>query len=152
MRRKYQGMPESSFTISQIPAHTPQFDTIIAQKLFTQFKKTHSTHKLGILFLVDSITRQWIEKARNAGQELSGSSAPDGTYASGVFKMTELLPSLIDELLRVAPADQKVCCKRVTPAAKLLYTLDLVESTCIDICAAHTLALWTCTLMLKFLT
>lgn len=86
-----------------------QSDSIITQKLFAHFKRTTATHKLGVLFVVDSVTRQWIDKARHTGQELSGSSAPDGTFASGVYRMTELMPALIDDLLRVAPQEQKVC-------------------------------------------
>lgn len=86
-----------------------QSESIIAQKLYRHFKKTLPTHKLGVLFVVDSVIRQWIEKARQSGQELSGSAAPDGTYASGIHKITEMMPALVDDLLKVAPQDQKVC-------------------------------------------
>ncbi|GAM83634.1 hypothetical protein ANO11243_016220 [Dothideomycetidae sp. 11243] len=94
-------------SITTICVENPQVDSVIAQKLYTHFKKTFPTHKLGILFVVDSVTRQWIEKAKQSGQELSGTSAPNGTYASGVQRLTELMPSLIDDLARVAPQDQK---------------------------------------------
>jgi len=85
-----------------------QSDTSIIQKLFSHFKRVASTHKLGVLYVIDSITRQWIEKARQSGQELAGIASPDGTYASGVYKMTELMPSLMDDIIRTAPQDQKV--------------------------------------------
>jgi len=85
-----------------------QSDSTIAQKLYSHFKRTPATHKLGVLYVIDSITRRWIEQARQAGQELSGNSAPAGSYASGVHKMTELMPSFVDDMIRVAPQDQKV--------------------------------------------
>lgn len=55
------------------------------------------------------MTRQWIDKARTSGQDLSGNAASDGTFASGVHKITELLPALIDDLIQTAPQDHKVC-------------------------------------------
>jgi protein NRD1 len=53
------------------------------------------------------VTRQWIEKARQSAQDLSGSGAAEGTYASGVQRVTELLPSLIDDTIQNAPSDHK---------------------------------------------
>lgn len=84
-----------------------QAESIILQKIFTQFKKNPATHKLGVLYVVDSVTRQWVEKARQAGQVPSGSAAADGTFASGVQKMTELLPVMMNELIQTAPENQK---------------------------------------------
>ena len=77
------------------------------QKIYTHFKKTPGTHKLGVLYVVDSVTRQWVEAARKAGQP-SGSAAPDGTFAAGVNRVTELLPVLMTDIINNAPNDQKV--------------------------------------------
>lgn len=84
-----------------------QAESIIIQKIFTQFKKNPATHKLGVLYVVDSVTRQWVEKARQAGQVPPGSTIADGTFASGVQKMTELLPVMMNELIQTAPENQK---------------------------------------------
>lgn len=62
---------------------------------------------MGVLYVVDSVTRQWVEAARKAGQQL-GSSAPDGTFAAGVNRVTELLPVLMTDIINNAPEDQKV--------------------------------------------
>lgn len=86
-----------------------QSESIIAQRLYRHLKRTPGTHKLGVLYVIDSVTRQWIEKARQSGQDLSASVAPDGSFASGVHKITELLPALIDDLIQNAPSDHKVC-------------------------------------------
>ncbi|TDZ46041.1 Rpb7-binding protein seb1 [Colletotrichum trifolii] len=40
------------------------------------------SHKLGVLYVVDSVTRKWLEQAKSRGQHVDG-SAPDGTYAAG---------------------------------------------------------------------
>ncbi|OCK79424.1 hypothetical protein K432DRAFT_299923 [Lepidopterella palustris CBS 459.81] len=84
-----------------------QAESIIIQKIFTQFKKNPATHKLGVLYVVDSVTRQWVERARQAGLVKPGSNAADGTFASGVKRMTELLPVMMNELIQCAPENQK---------------------------------------------
>lgn len=80
---------------------------MLIQKIYTHFKKTPGTHKLGVLYVVDSVTRQWVDQARKAGQQL-GSAAPDGTFAAGVTRVTELLPVLMNDITATAPEDQKV--------------------------------------------
>jgi hypothetical protein len=62
---------------------------------------------LGVLYVVDSVTRQWVDQARKAGQT-PGSGAPDGTFAAGVNRVTELLPVLLTDIINTAPDDQKV--------------------------------------------
>lgn len=78
------------------------------QKIFTHFKKTPSTHKLGVLYVLDSVTREWITKANAAGQDLGASSVPDGTFAAGVARVTALLKPMMNDLIANAPVDQKV--------------------------------------------
>ncbi len=84
-----------------------QSESVLIQKIYTHFKKTPGTHKLGVLYVVDSVTRQWVDQARKAGQQI-GSGAPDGTFAAGVNRVTELLPVLMNDIIATAPEDQKV--------------------------------------------
>jgi hypothetical protein len=88
-----------------------QNESVLIQKIYTHFKKAPGTHKLGVLYVVDSVTRQWVEAARKAGQP-SGSAAPDGTFAAGVNRVTELLPVLMTDIIINAPEDQKVRSRR----------------------------------------
>lgn len=76
-------------------------------KIYTHFKKAPGTHKLGVLYVVDSVTRQWVDRARKSGQQV-GPGASDGTFAAGVNRVTELLPSLMSDIINAAPDDQKV--------------------------------------------
>jgi protein NRD1 len=91
--------------------HTDQFnlqsESVLIQKLFTHFKKAPGTHKLGVLYVVDSVTRKWTEHAKSNGQIIN-SSAQDGTFAAGVHRVTELLPVLMNDIVQSAPEDQKV--------------------------------------------
>ncbi|KAF7712470.1 Uncharacterized protein PECH_003270 [Penicillium ucsense] len=89
-----------------------QNESVLIQKIYTHFKKTPGTHKLGVLYVVDSVTRQWVEAARKAGQP-SGSAAPDGTFAAGVNRVTELLPVLMADIINNAPNDQKEKIKKL---------------------------------------
>lgn len=60
-----------------------------------------------MLYVVDSVTRQWLEQARKAGQPL-GAAAVDGSFAAGVKHVTELLPSIMTDIINTAPEPQKV--------------------------------------------
>ncbi|KAI9796410.1 MAG: hypothetical protein M1833_006182 [Piccolia ochrophora] len=83
-----------------------QSESVLVQKLYTHFKKTPGTHKLGVLYVVDSVTRQWVDHAKKTGQ-VPGSSASDGTFAAGVNRVTELMPVLMTDIIQHAPEDQK---------------------------------------------
>ena len=86
---------------------TEQSESVLIQRIYTHFKKAPGTHKLGVLYVVDSVTRQWVEHARKPGQP-SGPAANDGTFAAGVKHVTELLPSFMNDIITTAPEDQKV--------------------------------------------
>ncbi|KAH8888197.1 hypothetical protein GQ53DRAFT_654439 [Thozetella sp. PMI_491] len=83
-----------------------QSESVIIQKLFMHFKKTPPTHKLGVLYVVDNVTRKWLDQAKLQGQTIS-STAPDGTFAAGVHRVTELMPILMNDIIATAPEDQK---------------------------------------------
>ena len=88
-------------------ANFQQSESVLIQKIYTHFKKTPGTHKLGVLYVVDSVTRSWLDQAKKAGQP-AGGGGPDGTFAAGVARMTELLPVLMNDILSSAPEDHKV--------------------------------------------
>ncbi|KAL6720234.1 hypothetical protein ACLMJK_002155 [Lecanora helva] len=94
-----------------------QSETVLIQRIYTHFKKAPATHKLGVLYVVDSVTRGWVEQARRAGQTF-GSSATDGTFAAGVNRVTELLPSFMSDIITNAPEEQK---------ARILKLIDIWE-------------------------
>lgn len=82
---------------------------MLIQRIYTHFKKAPSTHKLGVLYVVDSVTRAWVEQARKAGQAIGPNENPlDGTYAAGHKRVTELLPSFMNDIIATCPDDQKV--------------------------------------------
>lgn len=84
-----------------------QSESVLIQKIYTHFKKAPGTHKLGVLYVVDSVTRKWLEQAKAQGQPVN-SSAQDGTYAAGVHRVTELMPVLMNDIIQSAPDEQKV--------------------------------------------
>ncbi|KAJ5095194.1 hypothetical protein N7532_007485 [Penicillium argentinense] len=98
-----------------------QNESVLIQKIYTHFKKAPGTHKLGVLYVVDSVTRQWVEAARKAGQP-PGNSAPDGTFAAGVNRVTELLPVLMTDIINNAPHDQKEKIKKLIDIWERGYT------------------------------
>ncbi|KAI1494647.1 hypothetical protein F5X96DRAFT_615778 [Biscogniauxia mediterranea] len=89
-----------------------QSESVLIQKIYTHFKKAPATHKLGVLYVVDSVTRRWVDHAKQQGQPIN-SSAQDGTYAAGVHRVTELLPVLMNDILQNAPGEQKEKIKKL---------------------------------------
>lgn len=77
----------------------------LVQALYNSCKATPSSHKLGALYVVDSIVRVYKEEAKKKGENVD-SSAPEGTFAGGVFQISELIESIMDDamLLLVVPA------------------------------------------------
>jgi protein NRD1 len=59
-----------------------------------------------VLYVVDAVARQWVEKAKKAGQAVSKSAAP-GTYAAGMQMMHDVLPAMMNNLIQSAPEHQK---------------------------------------------
>ncbi|ETS77535.1 hypothetical protein PFICI_11409 [Pestalotiopsis fici W106-1] len=98
--------------ITALCVNNVQSESVLIQKIFTHFKKTPGTHKLGVLYVVDSVTRRWIDQAKQQNQTIN-SSAPDGTYAAGVHRVTELIPVLMNDILQSAPEDQKEKIKKL---------------------------------------
>ena len=68
--------------------------------LYSQCKANSSTNKLGTLYVVDSIVRKFIEEANKKNEALVP-GAPEGTYASAVFKINELVESLVDDAMEL---------------------------------------------------
>jgi len=95
------------FSLCKCANHDLQNESVLIQKIYTHFKKAPGSHKLGVLYVVDSVTRQWVEAARKTGQS-PGGDAPDGTFAAGVKRVTDLLPVLMNDIINNAPQDQKV--------------------------------------------
>ncbi|TVY36788.1 Rpb7-binding protein [Lachnellula subtilissima] len=84
-----------------------QSESVLVQKLYTHFMRAPASHKLGVLYVVDSVTRKWTEQAKNTGQTINV-SAEDGTFAAGVNRVKELLPNLMNNIIASSPdKDQK---------------------------------------------
>ncbi|OUM53591.1 hypothetical protein BVG19_g2890 [[Candida] boidinii] len=75
-------------------------------KLLDLYKITPNTHKLGGLYIVDSIARSYKEKAVKDDVEINDES-PEGTYASGFLKIQKNAIQLIDEIIPSASEDIK---------------------------------------------
>ncbi|PIA98743.1 Rpb7-binding protein seb1 [Cercospora beticola] len=95
-------------TITALSVSNIQSESSIVQSFYRALKKAPPTHKLGALYVIDSVVRQWIEKAKAAGQELQfeGRGEP-GTYPAAVKRVTELMPALFDDITKDLPVDQK---------------------------------------------
>ena len=71
-------------------------------------KKAPATHKLGTIYVIDSVVRRWIESAKSNGQDLNieGRGEP-GTYPAAIKRVTELMPALFDDTMKGIPSEQK---------------------------------------------
>ncbi|EME86305.1 uncharacterized protein MYCFIDRAFT_161926 [Pseudocercospora fijiensis CIRAD86] len=95
-------------TITTLCVNNIQAESTIVQSFYRALKKAPATHKLGALYVIDSVVRQWIEKAKSLGQELQFEGRGEsGTYPAAVKRVTELMPALFDDIMKGLPADQK---------------------------------------------
>ncbi|RWA12260.1 hypothetical protein EKO27_g2858 [Xylaria grammica] len=99
-------------TLTALCVNNVQSESVLIQKIYTHFKKAPATHKLGVLYVVDSVTRKWVDQAKQHGQPIN-SAAQDGTYAAGVHRVTELLPVLMNDIIQNAPGEQKEKIKKL---------------------------------------
>lgn len=68
--------------------------------LYASCKAIPSSHKLGALYVVDSIVRVYMDEAKKRGETVSA-DAPAGTFAAGVYRISELVEALIDNALEL---------------------------------------------------
>ncbi|EAA27665.3 hypothetical protein GE21DRAFT_3315 [Neurospora crassa] len=99
-------------SLTMLCLNNVQYESQLVQKLYTHYKKTPNTHKLGVLYVVDSVTRKWLEKAKALEQPVT-LGAQDGTYAAGVHRVTELMPMFMNAIISSAPEDQKEKIKKL---------------------------------------
>ncbi|KAF2858494.1 hypothetical protein K470DRAFT_259789 [Piedraia hortae CBS 480.64] len=85
-----------------------QEDESIVQSLARAFKKAPPSHKLGALYVIDSVVRQWIDKAKSLGQDLKVENRSEpGTYAAAVKRVTEVIPALFDDIIGCSPSEYR---------------------------------------------
>lgn len=75
-------------------------ESTLISTLYSNCKAVPSSHKLGTLYVVDSIVRGYIEEAKKSSQPID-ISAEDGTFGAGVYKISELVESLVDDALEL---------------------------------------------------
>ncbi|KAK6205478.1 uncharacterized protein RJT21DRAFT_117961 [Scheffersomyces amazonensis] len=68
--------------------------------LYSNCKAAPSQNKIATMYVVDAIMRAYSDEAKKAGETID-SSAPEGTFASGVVKITELIESLFDDAMEL---------------------------------------------------
>jgi len=85
----------------------PQDNAQFITHLYKHFRLSPGTHKLGVLYVVDSISRMYQEQARRHGQDIS-TTTDDSTFAGGLRHITSVLPSLMNDIIQHAPDSQKV--------------------------------------------
>ncbi|KAL6451178.1 NRD1 Protein NRD1 [Candida maltosa Xu316] len=76
----------------------PENESKLMGILYSQCKANTSTNKLGTLYVVDAIVRKFIDEAGKKNEPLVP-DAPEGTYASAVFKTNELIESIVDDAM-----------------------------------------------------
>ncbi|WLF80810.1 hypothetical protein PVL30_004599 [Lodderomyces elongisporus] len=66
--------------------------------LYSSCKASPSLNKLGTLYVVDAIARRYKDEALAQGQTIDA-NAEDGTFASAVYKISELIESILDDAM-----------------------------------------------------
>lgn len=86
--------------LNSIAVKNVEHESTLITKLYTICKSVPSTHKIGTLYVVDLIVRSYAEEAKKQGQSM-GPESPEGTFGSGVYKISELIESVLDDALEL---------------------------------------------------
>lgn len=116
--------------IVQLAIANVHSESVLIQKLFTHFKKTPASHKLGALYVIDAVVRAYQDEAKKAEQTIN-SDAPEGTFASGVYRITPLIDGVFaDAFSSNPPSDQVEKIKKVLDIWERAETFpaDLISS------------------------
>lgn len=89
--------------LTEISITQVQEESQIVQKLYINCKSAPGTHKLGYLYVVDSIVRAYTDHARR----VNDSSDVEGTFASGVQKVQALIPEIMDDAMESILSDDQ---------------------------------------------
>lgn len=84
--------------INNIAIKQVQNESILITKLYSACRASPSSNKLGMLYVVDIILRSYNDEAKKHGEIIS-SESPEGTFGAGIYKINELIESILDDAL-----------------------------------------------------
>ncbi|ODV81619.1 uncharacterized protein CANTADRAFT_46203 [Suhomyces tanzawaensis NRRL Y-17324] len=79
----------------------------IITTLYANCKAVPSSHKLGVVYVVDSIVRGYTTEAKQRNQAIN-SLAPEGSYGAAVYKISELIESILDDALELQISQSQI--------------------------------------------
>ncbi|KAG5518893.1 hypothetical protein PMAC_002424 [Pneumocystis sp. 'macacae'] len=88
--------------LTQIAVQNVKDSGKMAMLLYKHFKKTPGTHKLGVLYVLDSVARAYQDLSRG-----DTDIPEDGTFAGGLQQLTQLLESLMNDMMLYAPVEHR---------------------------------------------
>lgn len=89
--------------LCQLAVDSVQSESVLIQNLYTHCKKTPSSHKLGAFYVVDAVARAYQDQAKKHGEKISA-DASDGTYGAALYRMSQLIESVVDDIFSSTPA------------------------------------------------
>ena len=78
----------------------------LIQSIIDYARNCNSTHKLGSLYIIDSVGRAYLDEARAKDQYIK-STAKEGTFAHGVFILGENIQILLEDSINKSDDDHK---------------------------------------------
>ncbi|ODQ80355.1 hypothetical protein BABINDRAFT_171283 [Babjeviella inositovora NRRL Y-12698] len=94
--------------LTELASKNVEMESQMVSKLYAHCKATPSTHKLGALYVLDSILRAYATAAQQENQTV-GETAPDGTAAAGVFQISQVVDLLLkDSLEFMVDEDERI--------------------------------------------
>lgn len=95
--------------LTELAVQNVQSEAVLVQNLYAHIKQSPPTHKLGALYVVDSIARAYQDEAAKL-QQTVGPSAPEGTFAAGLYRITLIILNIMSDVFTLPPSDDiKVC-------------------------------------------
>ncbi|CAM9019509.1 unnamed protein product [Wickerhamomyces anomalus] len=92
--------------LTQLAVDNVSVKSQFVEKAEKYLKEAGENHKLGALYVIDSIARAYKEKANKLGETVNA-SAKDGTYADALYKLNTFIPEALTIVLDTVTSEQK---------------------------------------------
>lgn len=93
-------------TITNIAVQHVKSEESIVEAFYHAVKKAPATHKLGAIYAIDSVVRQWAEKTKKGGYAVPVESRQTaGTYPAALKRIGDLMPALIQDAAKSMPKE-----------------------------------------------
>lgn len=114
--------------LTQLAVDNVNEESQLIDKIFEYLKTTKDSHKLGALYIIDSISRAYNERAKKLGETVSKDSS-NGSFAHGLYSFGLILNESVNTAYSASDKDQ---CDKIIKLLEIWKKIGIFDSVQID--------------------